>query len=383
MKQGDFRWRRVRAMARKEAWHILRDKRSLMMALALPALMLLLFGWALTLDVDQLPILVLDQDRTPASRQLISHFQGSRYFEILGEAQDYAQLEAFVDQERALGGLAIQEGFQRDLGRGLRPPVQFLLDGSDSNTASIALGYAENVISDFSRSADLTSPGLSMGGERKPPLEVRQRIWFNPELESKNYVVPGLVAVILMLIAALLTSLTIAREQESGTLELLLSTPVRPSEIILGKMAAYFALGIIDALIAIVVGVAVFQVPLRGSLLLLAGGCSLFLFGALCWGILISAAANSQLVAYQLGMISSFLPAFLLSGFVFAIENMPTPIQAFTHIVPARYLISILRGIFLKASGLQVLAWEFALLALFGLVVFLAATRSLARKVVA
>ncbi|HSR66403.1 MAG TPA: ABC transporter permease [Acidobacteriota bacterium] len=378
----DLRWRRVRAMARKEAWHILRDKRSLLMALALPALMLLLFGWALTLDVDRLPILVLDQDRTPASRELVSLFQGSRYFEILGEAHDYAQLEAFINRGRALGGLAIQRGFQRDLQRGLRPAVQFLLDGSDSNTASIGLGYAENVVADFSRRTDLSPSGAWVEGKPRPPLELRQRIWYNAELESKNYVVPGLVAVILMLIAALLTSLTIAREQESGTLEQLLSTPVRPGEIILGKMAAYFALGIIDALIAVVMGVAVFQVPLRGSLLLLAAGCALYLFGALCWGILISAAADSQLLAFQLGMMSSFLPAFLLSGFVFAIDNMPGPIQAFTHLVPARYFVSILRGIFLKASGLQVLAWEFVLLTIFGLLVFLAATRSLSRKAV-
>ncbi|HSR52971.1 MAG TPA: ABC transporter permease [Acidobacteriota bacterium] len=383
MSTGRFRWRRVRAMARKEAWHILRDKRSLMMALALPALMLLLFGWALTLDVDRLPILVLDQDRTPASRELISLFEGSRYFDILGEADDYSVLEDFIDQERALGGLAVPPGFQRDLKRGQRPAVQFLLDGSDSNTASIGLGYAENVINQFSRRIDLPRPPLKVGNwPSEVPLEVDLRIWFNPELESKNYVVPGLVGVILMLIAALLTSLTIAREQESGTLEQLLSTPVRPAEIILGKMAAYFGLGIVDALIAVVVGVTVFQVPLRGSLLLLAAACALFLFGALCWGILISAAADSQLLAYQLGMLSSFLPAFLLSGFVFAIENMPRPIQAVTYLVPARYLISILQGIYLKASGLELLAWEFGLLAIFGAAVFLIATRALSRKAV-
>ncbi len=380
MSQAGWRWRRVQAVARKEFRHIVRDKRSLLMALALPAMMILLFGWALTLDVDRLPILILDQDRSPASRELISLFEGSRYFDVQGEAASYEVLERHIDQGRIIAGLALQEGFQRDLSRGLAPPVQFLLDGSDSNTASIGLGYAEQVLRAFSRRVDLQGIPRPPGDAAVPALEVRQRIWFNPELESKNFVVPGLVAVILMLIAALLTSLTIAREQESGTLEQLLSTPVRPGEVILGKMAAYFALGLADAVIAVAAGVAVFDVPLRGSLILLAAGSAIFLVGALCWGILISAASDSQLMAYQLGLMSSFLPAFLLSGFIFAIDNMPTTIQAFTFLVPARYLVSILRGIYLKDAGLEVLAWEFGLLALFSAAVYWLATRSLARK---
>lgn len=372
--------RRTRAVARKEMRHILRDPRSLLMALALPAVMLLLFGWALTLDVDQLPTLILDRDQTPQSRNLISLFQGSTYFEVLGLVDDYATIEREIDSGRCVAGVVIDPGFHRDIAEGGQAQLQIFFDGSDSNTASIGLGYVEGLLEGYSN--DLMAQQVQRQGlEFSPPVEARQRIWYNSQLESKNYVVPGLVAVILMVIAALLTSLTIARERETGTLEQLLATPVRASELVLGKLSAYFAVGAVDTVIAIVMGVAAFGVPLRGSLLLLAISCAIFLFGALCWGILISAAAPSQILAYQLGLITTFLPAFLLSGFVFAISNMPLPIQAVTHIVPARYFITMLVGIFLKGSGLGLLAGEMVFLTVFCLLVFVAATKKLQKKV--
>jgi len=347
------------------------------MALALPVVMLVLFGYALTLDVDRIPLLVYDQSRTPQSRQLISLFEGSRYFEVIGSAESYEGMESRVVGGQVLIGLVIPREYADRIEQDEWVRVQLLIDGTDSNTASIALGYAESVI----QSENLNF-SLEAGNLEKEGVENRLRIWYNHELESRNYIVPGLVAVILMIIAALLTSLTLAREWETGTMEQLLSTPVRPSELVLGKMSAYFILGAVDAMIAIFLGIFWFGVPMRGSVFLLGLSCGVFLVGALFWGILLSAAARTQLLAYQLGMITSFLPAFLLSGFIFAIESMPQFIQVMTYAVPARYMITILRGIFLKGIGLEELLWEFVLLTFYGLVVFLVATRRLKRQII-
>ena len=373
--------RRTRAVARKEFLHILRDPRSLILALALPSLMLLLFGYALTLDVDRIPTLVYDYDRTAESRELISRFQGSRYFQILGSVGNYQEIEHRVNRDECMLGVVIPQDYARNLLTGRAAPVQLLIDGSDSNTAAIALGYANSVIQ--AHALELLSRGQNRrgGGYVTAPLEGRLRIWFNSELKSKNYIVPGLIALIMMIIGALLTSLTLAREWEMGTMEQLLSTPLRAPEVALGKMIAYFSLGITDMLITIVAGVTVFQVPMRGSyLFLVATGC-IFLVGALFWGIMLSAVARTQLVAYQMAMLTSFLPAFLLSGFVFAIENMPLPIRIVTYIFPTRYFVTILKGIFLRGVGLEVLFMEVILLAIYAGVVFLIATKKLKQKV--
>jgi ABC-2 type transport system permease protein len=373
--------RRTRAVARKEFLHILRDPRSLILALALPSLMLLLFGYALTLDVDRIPTLVYDYDHTAESRELISRFQGSRYSEILGSIGNYQEIEQRVNRDECMLGVVIPQDYARNLLTGRVAPVQLLIDGSDSNTASIALGYANSVIQTYA--LELLSRGQNRrgGGYIAAPLEGRLRVWFNSELKSKNYIVPGLIGLIMMIIGALLTSLTLAREWEMGTMEQLLSTPLRAPEVALGKMIAYFSLGITDMLITIVAGVMVFQVPMRGSyLFLLATGC-IFLVGALFWGIMLSAAARTQLVAYQLAMLTSFLPAFLLSGFIFAIENMPLPIRIVTYLFPTRYFVTILKGIFLRGVGLEVLYMEVILLAIYAGVVFLIATKKLKQKV--
>ena len=373
-------YRRIRAICVKELHHITRDIRSLALALALPLLMLLLFGYALSLDVDRIPTMIYDQDHTAQSRDLIREFQGSRFFEIRGMASDYAEIEHGIDRSRVLIGVVIPLNYGRELAAGREGQVQLLLDGSDSNTAGIALGYAESLVRSYS--LQLRSAALNQrGGERLvPPVDARLRVWYNNSLESKNYVVPGLIAVVLQIIAALLTSLTIAREWEMGTMEQVLSTPLRPAEMVLGKMFAYFAVGLADASISLLVGVFVFGVPLRGSLLLMAVSICVFLCGALFWGIFISAAARTQVAAYQAGILSSFLPAFLLSGFVYSIETMPWVIQAITHIVPARYVVTILKGIFLKGVGLSVLWGELAFLALYALIVFVLATRKLNQK---
>ena len=372
--------RRLRAVAVKELHHITRDARSLGMALAVPLMMLLLFGFALSLDVDRIPTYVYDQDQTSQSRELIRQFRGSRFFDIRAEVNDYAALERAIDRSQILMGLVVPRDYSRSLGAGHQAQVQILLDGSDSNTASIALGYAESLVRSYSL-AIRTGAMNRRGGERlTQPIDARLRVWYNSSLESRNYVVPGLVAVILQIIAALLTSLTIAREWEMGTMEQLLSTPLRPAELVLGKMLAYFLVGLADSAIAFLVGVFVFSVPFRGSLVLLTVSTCIFLFGSLFWGIFVSAAARTQLQAYQMGILSSFLPAFLLSGFVYTIGNMPVVIQAITYIIPARYVVTILKGIFLKGVGLTVLWAQLAFLVLYALVVFRLATRKLNQK---
>ncbi len=373
--------RRTRAVAHKEFLHIMRDPRSLGMALALPLLMIVLFGYALSLDVDRIPMAVYDGSHTPESRDLIDAFRGSRYFSVVAWTDRYETIERDINKTRCLIGLVIQPTYAADLLSGRRGEVQLILDGSDSNTASIARGYATAVM--LSYNARLLSDSLNRrsGASYAPEINARLRVWYNSDLKSRNYVVPGLIALILMIISALLTSLTIAREWELGSMEQLLSTPVRPAEIVVGKMSAFFALGAVDTFLAVTAGVGIFKVPLRGSLLFLAATSCIFLIGALCWGILVSALTKSQLVAYQLGLLSSFLPAFILSGFVFAIENMPAVIQVITYIFPARYFVSILKGIFLKGVGLHVLWFEVVLLSVYATVVFVIAVRRLRQKV--
>lgn len=375
--------RRTSAVARKELRHIARDARSLIMALAVPILMLLLFGLALSLDVDHIPAMIYDADGSAASRDLIARFRGSNYFRILGYTHGYAEIEQAIDRNRILLGIVIPRDYSRQAGSDRQAQVQLLIDGSDSNTASIALGYAEAVVQSYSltlRAAERNRKGLGPAAGA-PPVEPLLRVWYNSRLESKNYVVPGLIAVILMIVGSVLTSLTVAREWEMGTMEQLLSTPLRPAELVLGKMLAYFAVGIADLAISIACGVLVFQVPLRGSFLLLVLTSCLFLFGTLFWGIFLSARSQTQVEAYQMAMLSSFLPAFMLSGFVYAIESMPPAIQMVSRLAPASYFVTILKGIFLKGVGLRVLWVETLFLAAYAAAVFVLATRKLKRKI--
>ena len=252
---------RVRAMARKEMRHILRDVRSLIIALALPVIMLLLFGYALSLDVDQIPTLILDSDNSPQSRALIARFEGSRYFEILGFVDDYRSIESSIDRDECLIAVAIPKDFSRNLLTGKEVQVQLIIDGSDSNTASIALGYAEALVAAHALALQSSASNQEGGPQSLLPVEAQLRVWYNSDLKSQNYIIPGLLAVILMIISAMLTSLTIAREWEMGTMEQLLSTPLRPAELVLGKMSAYFAVGAIDTVIVIVVGGPYFRGP--------------------------------------------------------------------------------------------------------------------------
>jgi ABC-2 type transport system permease protein len=367
-----MRLARLLAVARKEVIQIRRDPRSLGMAFVIPMILLFLFGYALTLDVDNLKMIVYDQDRTAVSRDFLARFEESRYFSVVAAAKNYQDVEWALDSGRAQAGLVIPRNFARDLERGREVPVQALLDGSDSNTATIAISYLEAISAKYSSQI---LPGRAGLARRPTPVENRLRVWYNPELQSKNYIVPGLIAVIMMVIAALLTSLTVAREWERGTMEQLIATPVRVPELVLGKLLPYFGISFLDVALAALAGTLVFRVPFRGNAALFLALSLVFLLGALSLGMLISIKAKSQLVASQVAMVVTFLPSFLLSGFMYDIGNMPGWLQAITYAFPARYFVTILKGIFMKGIGLRMLAVEAAFLGLFAVIVTAAANR--------
>jgi ABC-2 type transport system permease protein len=373
---------RIKAVANKEFIHVSRDPRSLGLGIAIPMLLLFLFGYALTLDVDKVPMIVWDQSATHASRDLISRFSGSRYFSLKRYTDNYRDIERAIDRRDALIALVIPTDFARRIETGEIARIQAILDGSDSNTATIAMGYAESVVLSYSREVMLEQSRRQGVVSSVGQLEIRPRLWFNADMISRNYIFPGLIAVIMMVIAALLTSLTVAREWETGTMEQLISTPLKGPELIVGKLIPYFTIGVIDLVLAMLVGQFAFDVPLHGSLILLFGMSLVFLTGALSLGILISIVTKNQRMASQLALVSTMLPAFLLSGFIFPIENMPLVIRGVTHIIVARYFVTILRGIYLKDVGLDILAGEAGFLAGFCVVVLGLAIRKFRKKIV-
>ncbi len=370
-----MRPRRIKALARKEFVQMRRDIRTLLGGLFLPLFLIFLFGFALSLDVDRIHTLVLDQDRTPLSRELISLLSGSRYFTVVRHLEDQAEIDDALDQGDALLVLVVPLDFSSRVKKGMNVAVQAILDGSDSNTASITLGYLKAVAAGFDfqiQSRRIRNAGLRMVDM---PLEARVRVWFNPEMKSRNFIIPGLTAVIMMAICALMTALSVSREKETGTLEQLLSTPITSGELLIGKLLPYLALGLTQLALVVGAGVLVFQVPFRGSYLDLVITALVFLIGTLSWGLFISVISRSQLQASQIAMLSAFLPSFLLSGFIYPVENMPVVLQALTMIVPARYFVDILRGLFLQGVGLSVLWPEFLALVLYAFLVL-----NLARK---
>lgn len=352
--------RRLWAVARKEALHIRRDPRSLILAVGIPMLMLLMFGYALTLDVDRVPFVVWDQGRSVESREFTAHFTATRYFDFRGTVGSYAEVERAIDTREAMLALVLPPDFAAKLAAGRAAGVQAIVDGSDSNTAGIVLGYTAAITTTFNQQVALNQIRRTTGLAPTVALDLRPRVWFNADLESRNFIVPGIMAVIMGLIAALLTSLTIAREWERGTMEQLISTPVKPAELILGKLLPYSAIGLANLAISVFMAVFLFHVPLRGSVALLFAVGMVFVVGTLAQGVLISTIARQQLLASQMAMISTFLPAFLLSGFAFAIANMPLPVQGITYVVPARYFVALVKGIFLRGVGLEIL-WADAL----------------------
>ena len=358
---------RLLAVARKELLQLRRDTRSLVFAFLLPLLLTLIFGAAISLDVRDIPFAVLDRDHSADSRELVEAFTASGYFRLLGSVERPADADRMLRRGEARLILSIPPEYARDLASGRSPVVQALVDGSDANTATIAINYADAVVVG---QAGGRAAG-QFGASRGPLIRAEARVWYNENLESARTIVPGLVAVIMAIIAAMLTALTVAREWERGTMEQLAATPVSRSDVVLGKLLPYVVIGFIDLTMVTLMGMLVFNVPLRGSVLLLGFTALLFILGMLGFGIFISAAVKSQLVATQVGLMATYLPTFLLSGFIFAIASMPLFLRAISVIIPARYFVAITRGIFLKGVGLDVL-WPHVLG--LGLFAFLAVT---------
>jgi len=372
--------KRIFAIAHKEFIHIIRDKKSLFASIFIPIMLLVLFGWALNLDVDRIETVICDFDHSQKSRELVSRISSSRFFNVVSYPASMHEAEEHIMYGRAFIMISIPSGFERALAKGQSPVIGVSIDGSDANRATIGLGYLNNMISMFS--TELLSDKMIAIGVKKvsQPVELRQTIWFNPELESKNYIVPGLIAVIMAVIAAMITSLTIAREWENGTMEQLISTPVRGHELILGKMLPYIVIGYIDVFISVTMGILFFKVPFLGSYIDLFIMGSIFLVGAISLGLLISIAGKTQLVANQLALLLSFLPAFLLSGFTFAIDNMPLPLQLLSKVFPATYFVKILKSMFLKGIGFKILYYDFIMLAFYCLALFLLANKKFKKR---
>ena len=339
---------RAWAIARKEFLHIYRDPRSLALVILMPALLMLLFGYAITLDVKKVSMAVLDRDRTQESLSFVQRFSASPYFSPPFFVRDEREMKRLIDEGDVKMGLVIPWDFSETVSAGKKSPVQVVVDGTDSNTASIIISYVQAIGRQYTQEKTLRK-AEQMGLVRPTfPVEGQVRVWFNEELESKNYFIPGLVAVIITLIGMLLTGQVIVREWEKGTMELLISTPVRKAELIVGKLFPYFFLGLLDLTLAVLMGKWVFGVPLRGSVALLFVLSSVYVLVALAGGMLISTVARTQLLANQLAMVIGFLPTFLLSGFTFSIPNMPKWLQAITYAIAPRYYVSILKEIFLK-----------------------------------
>ena len=371
---------RLLAVARKESLHLLRDWRSLTLALAIPLLLILLYGYALTLDLRNVPTTVWDQSRSPQSRELLNLFASSPYFTIVADRHDYHGLQDDIDRGRAMVGLVVPTDFALRVEAGKPVKIQVIGDGSDANTSRLAMNYAVSICAIYARTVTAEQMLARGRGEMKTPLVLETRAWYNQGLRSQNVLIPGIIALVMIVVAALLTSTTIAKEWENGTMEQLISTPLRGPELIFGKVIPYMVIGMIDVALAVLMGHWVFDVAVVGNTALLFLLSSLFLIGALFFGLLLSIKLKSQVLANQLAIIAGFLPTLLLSGFVFAIENMPLPLQFLTYIVPARYFIAILRGIYLKGIGLEILWLNALFLLLYALLMMVAANKKFTFK---
>jgi ABC-2 type transport system permease protein len=364
---------RIKAITKKEFIQIKRDPLSLAMAFLLPAVLLFIYGYAVTFDVDKITTVIHDADRSSVSRELINQFTRSGYFTAVSYVDRHDDLDGFLDRGDAKVAISIPVNFSKLVSAGRNSSIEVIIDGSNSNTATIAQGYVSAVAERYSQRIGK--------GSIAPLIDSRSRVWYNTELESRNFIIPGLIAVIMAVIVALLTSLTVAKEWDRGTMEQLISTPIKPFELIMGKLIPYFVIGFTDTVLAVMMSTMLFDVPLRGSVTLLLALSSIFLIGGLSMGILISVAAKNQTIACQMAMLTTFLPAFLLSGFIFSISNMPGPLQAVTYLIPARYFVTILKGIYLKGIHLDLLIREAVLLTVFAIAVFALAVKKFHKRI--
>ena len=377
-----MRWVRLTAVARKEVIHIIRDVRSLSIVVIMPVVLVLFFGYGVSLDLKHLPIYVYDREGSEQSQALLKRFQSSDYFEIVRVANNYSELVKALDDGRAKMAFVISSDFSENLRAGGTVSVQALVDATDDNTANVIIGYTQALVQGYS--SDVQLEWLQCRGQQvqPPPLSVETRTWYNENLESSAFIVPGVLAVVMSVIGAFLTSLTVAREWERGTMEQLISTPVTPLEIMLGKLMPYFLVGLFDAGVCVVLAIFWFQVPFRGTVMALLISSALFLIALLCLGFFISVVTRNQLAASQVALVATFLPAFLLSGFLFAIEQMPQFVRLVTRILPARYYVSSLKMIFLKGTPVAMLYSQLVPLAIFALVLAALATRVFQKSLV-
>ncbi len=357
--------RRIIAMAKKEVLHVQRDPRSLYLALGMPVVLVILFGYGVSFDMDHLPLAVMDDDRTPASREIVQHLYASGEFERVdagGLAPDEAH--RLFEQRIALAVLVIPRGFEEHLTRGEPQQLQLLVDGLESNTATQIMGKADAVVRQ-----SVARTLAARGGGLAQPYDVSVNAWFNPASRSALFLVPGLVAFVLALVCVMLTALTLAREFERGSMAQLFVTPVSTGEIMIGKLLPYFALGAVAVLLVLAAGTWIFDVPMRGDPIALAVAASLFLLGMLGQGLVISIVTKNQMVATQVATMTSMLPTLLLSGFLFPIENMPLALRVLSNVIPARYFIHALRGILLRGNGFAEIRGDLLALSIFAAVV--------------
>lgn len=359
-----MRLRTVRAIMRKEYFHLIRDPRSLILAFIIPLCLILLFGYALSLDVNNVETVIVDYDHTDFSRDLVRHFDASPYFHVGAYARNADEVADHLDHGTATIGIIIPPDFTRSVASDKPAPLQVLMDGSDPNFAAIARGYVTAFMNGYNQKL-LLSFLERKGMERiNPPVDGRIRVWFNEDLESRKFIIPGIIAVIIMIAGAMLTSLVIAREYESGTMETIKSLPLTAVELLTGKSIPYFIIALTNVLISVLLGQVLFGVVMKSSFVLMIIASSLYIFVALALGLLISTVTKSQLVANQGAILITYLPSLLLSNFVFPVTNMPLVLQILTYTVPAKYYINILSGIYLKGLGFAGLWSDFLILAI-------------------
>jgi ABC-2 type transport system permease protein len=361
----------------KEFIHIVRDPRTLAVMFVMPIMQLVLLGYAMTTDVDHIPTVVLDQDLTSQSRALISAYQASSYFDITRYVDAEVELRRLVDKGTFRAGLIIPAGYGNNLESRQDAQVSFVIDGSDPNVARTAFAASQTVAQ--AHALELIGQRIGLSIETLPGVDVHPRVWYNPEMKSVNFMIPGLLGLILQFMTTLFTAMAIVREREHGTIEQLMVTPITPPELILGKIVPYVAIAFFDLAEVLIIGVLWFGVPIHGSLTLLLAISTLFLLTTLGLGIFISTIARTQQEAMYLSFFT-LLPSIFLSGFLFPLEAMPRALQLISYVIPLRYMLSVATGIILKGVGLRVLAWQVLAIAVFGTVIFTAAARRFRKR---
>ncbi len=361
----------------KEFIHVVRDPRSLAVMFLFPIMQLVLLGYAMTTDVDHIPTVVLDQDLTSQSRDLVEAYQTSGYFDITHYASSEEELRRLIDKGSHRAGLIIPSGYAHDLEKHLSASVSFVIDGSDPTVARTAFAAAQTVAQ--SQALELAGQRMGLSLETLPGVDVHTRVWYNPEMKSVNFMIPGLLGLILQFLTTLFTSMAIVREREQGTIEQLMVTPITPPELILGKIVPYVAIAFFDLAEVLIIGVFWFGVPIRGSVALLLAISTLFLLTTLGMGILISTIARTQQEAMYLSFFT-LLPSIFLSGFLFPLEAMPRALQLVSYVIPLRYMLSVATGIILKGVGPRILAGDVMAITVFGVFIFGAASRRFRKR---